>query len=195
MFTIALIVFLAFLALALFAFPWRLVRIAASNSRRVDGSISRKRAGIELKQGSNFMAEVLLVPVLATSLFMAAFFVVDRYVIPLPLLRDVLSIFDTQFAVWDENMESGQFGDVGVTYGEWARSRGYSENTGYTIRKFLKNNWLALAVVSVVAGGFFYWFITRYYLSALKAYNKKLMRRRENYRYVDVRRSIEINVL
>jgi hypothetical protein len=195
MFTIALIIFLAFLALALFAFPWRLARIAASNSRRVDGSISRKRAGIELKQGSSFMADVLLVPVLATSLFMAAFFVVDRYVIPLPLLRDVLSLFDAQFAVWDENMESGQFGDVGVTYGEWARSRGYSENTGYSIRKFLKNNWLALVVVSVVAGAFFYWFTTRYYLSALKAYNKKLMRRRENYRYVDVRRSIEINVL
>jgi hypothetical protein len=195
MFAIAFIIFLTFLALVLFAFPWRLARIAASNSRRVDGSLSKKRAGIELKQGGGFMAEVLLVPVLATSLFMAGFFIVDRYIIPLPLLRDVLSLFDTQFAVWDENMESGQFGDVGISYGEWARSRGYSDNTGYTIRKFLKNNWLAMVVISVAAGAFFYWFTTRYYLSALKAYNKRLMRRRENYRYVDVRRSIEISVL
>lgn len=137
------------------------------------------------------MGEVLLVPILATTLLTGACFLVDRYLIPLPLLRDVVSLFDLRFSVWDENMESGRFGDVGLTYGEWAQSRGYSANTGFTIRKFLKNNWLALVILSAGLAFFVYWFVIRYYLSALVEYNKELYQRREKYRVLDVIRAVE----
>lgn len=185
MLVLGLILFVAFLLLALLTFPWRLAAVAAGNAHRTDGSFSRKRARIEVRSGFSFMTEVLLAPILATTMIMGSLFVVDRYVIPLPLLRDVVSLFDAKFDVWDERMESGRFGDVGLTYGEWAKSRGYSANTSYTIRKFVKNNWLALTIVAVGGAVFIYWFVVQYYLSALIQYRNKVFGRREQYRVVD----------
>jgi hypothetical protein len=186
------IFFLAFLLLAILAFPWRLLSIAIANARRADGTLSRKRARIEYRKVGSFVAEVVLVPLLATTLLTGSLFVVDRFVIPLPLLRDVISLFDVRFSVWDENMETGEFGDVGMTYGEWAASRGYSAGTSRTIRKFMKNNWLPLTLLAILAAVFVYWFVVRYYLSVLLAYRGQLLERRERYRLIDVVRSIEV---
>ncbi len=185
MLILAVISFVAILLLALLTFPWRLAAVAVRNVRRADGSLSGKRLRIEMRGAVSFMTEVLLAPVLATTMLVGGVFVIDRYVIPLPLLRDVVSLFDAKFDVWDERMESGRFGDVGLSYGEWARSRGYSANTSYSLRKFLKNNWLALAVVVVAGAVFIYWFVVQYYLSALLQYRNKVAGRRERYRASD----------
>ena len=133
----------------------------------------------------------MLVPVLAATILTGSVFMVDRYVIPLPLLRDVISLFDIRFSVWDENMETGAFGDVGVTYGEWAASRGYGAGTGRTIRKFIKNNWLGLVLISIAIAFLVYWFVVQYYLASVIAYKRELTRRREQYRLVDVVRTTE----
>ena len=190
MLAVAILLFGAFLLLALLTFPWRLARAAVANARRLDGTVSKRRVAIEAKKGGSFMAEVLLMPLLATTLLTSGFMIVDRFMIPLPLLRDVVSLFDVRFSNWDERMESGRFGDVGVTYGEWVRSRGYSDDAGYTMRKFLKNNWLALLVAAALAGAAVYWFAVRYYIAILRRYRKLLLRRRENYRKLDVVREI-----
>lgn len=188
--TIAIFLFAAFLLLALLTFPWRLARTAVANARRLDGTISRKRAAIEARKGGSFMAEVLLVPLLATTLLSSGFMIVDQYLIPLPMLRDIVSMFDIRFSTWDERMEAGRFGDVGLTYGEWARSRGYSDDLGYTLRKFMKNNWFALIVAAALAAAAVYWFVAAYYIAILRRYRICLLRRREDYRKVDVVRSV-----
>jgi len=165
--------------------------MAWANTGRSDGSRSRKRVRIEAQRAASLLAEIVLVPVLAATILAGSIFMVDRYVIPMPLLRDVISLFDLRFSVWDENMETGEFGDVGITYGEWAASRGYSFGAGRTIRKFIKNNWLALVLISVVVSLLAYWFVMQYYLASIRAYKLELMRRREQYRLVDVVRTVE----
>ncbi len=188
---IGIAIFSVTLLLVVLAFPWRLLRMAATNAKRPDGTLSRARARIEVRKGAGFLGEVVLVPLLATTLLVGACFGVDRYLIPLPLLRDVVSLFDPRFSVWDEAMETGRFGDVGLTYGEWARSRGYSQNVGHTLRRFLKNNWLALVLLAVAATVAVYWFVIRYYLATLEAFYRELQVRSERYRRLDIRRMLE----
>lgn len=188
---IGVAIFVVTLLLVVLAFPWRLLRQAASNARRPDGTFSRARARIEVRKGVSFLGEVVLVPLLATTVLIGACFGVDRYLIPLPLLRDVVSLFDPRFSVWDEAMETGRFGDVGITYGEWARSRGYSQNVGVTLRHFLKNNWLALTLIAVTLVVAVYWFVLRYYLAALQSFYSDLQVRSERYRRLDIRRLLD----
>ncbi len=186
-----LILIVLLLVLGVFAtLPYRLLRFARANCRRMDNSFSRLRAKKELRQLVSFSAEVLMVPILALGLSGAALMAVHTWLIPLPLLEQVISLFEPSFAKWDDNMESGEFGDVGRTYGEFAESAGYSRETAYSMRKTLKHGWWVFAILFVAFAVFIYWFVTNYYLYVVDQYRKGIFERQTEYSRVDEKRML-----
>lgn len=172
-------------------FPYKLIRFAAANCRRLDGTFSRLRTKTELRQLFSFSAEVLMVPVLAIGLAGGGLLATHKFLIPIPLLDQVVSLFDVSFEKWDENMETGRFGDVGRTYGEFGKEAGYSEQTSYVLRKTLKHSWLLITVLFVAFGLFVYWFVTRYYYHIVDEYRKGIFARQVEYSRVDEKRMLK----
>lgn len=175
---------LALLAIAV-TMPYAVFREAWANTTDPDGTRHGPRLRTELSALANFFGELLLVPVLVFGITGGATFFVHEYVIPIPLVADVMSMFDPDMTVWDERMETGRLGDVGRIYGRWSEDQGFSPTRGYVVRKFLKRNWLALLIVAAGLTAFFYWFATRYYISTVVAYHEGVQHRRQHYRQED----------
>ena len=145
----------------------------------------------ELRHLVSFSAEVLMVPILAFGLGGSVLFAVNRYLIPIPLLEKTIELFDASFSKWDQNMETGKYGDIGYDYGDFGESAGYSESTSYMLRKTLKHNWLFVTLLFIAFGIFVYWFTTRYYLYIVDEYRKGVFARQVRYSRVDEKRALD----
>lgn len=171
---------LAVVAVAV-SLPYHVFHLAGQNRYRLDGTVSRKRAWKEVKHLVDFLGELLLVPLLVVTVLGGALVLVHHYVIPIPLLADLAEMFSPVPSVMEERTETGRLGDVGVLYGEWSERQGFSAGRAYVWRKLLKHNALALAFGAAVFGLFCYWFVTRYYIAVVLAYQEGILRRRKRY--------------
>ena len=190
---ILILVFLLVVSIAA-TLPYPVLRYARRNCWRLDGSFSQLRLRKELRHLVSFSAEVLMVPILAFGLSGSVLFAVNRYLIPIPLLEKAIELFDVSFAKWDENMETGKYGDIGYDYGDFGESAGYSEDTSYVLRKTLKHNWLFLTLLFIAFGVFVYWFTTRYYIYVVDQYRKGVFARQVRYSRVDEHRALSGDV-
>lgn len=169
---------IAFVALT---FPYRMMSLTVANCRRSDGRRSSRRTKREVRKLISLIGDLLLFPVLSTTFVMAIVLAVHTFVIPIPLVVDVMGMFSPDSAVWEERTETGELGDVGRIYGKWSDEQGYSSDRAYNVRKFLKRNWFILLLLAIVVVVIAYVFITGYYVSCLKSYHEGLLKRKERY--------------
>ncbi len=165
--------------------PARTFRLARANARRPDGSAHPERRRAEAEHFAGFVAELLLAPLFAVVLAGALVVGVHEYVMPIPMIADVASMFDADMAVWDERMETGKLGDVGVVYHNWRLSQGHSAASADFWRAFLRHYWPVLLGLTLLFAALQYWFWTRYYARVVEAYHGGVRRRHERYRRED----------
>ncbi len=162
-------------------FPYRMMTLTFANCRRADGQRSGRRTKKEVRKLIELLGELLLFPILGTAFITAAVLIVHTFVIPIPLVVDVMGMFSPDGTVWEERTETGELGDVGRLYGEWSDEQGFSQERAYGIRKFLKRNWLVLLLLATAITAVAYVFITGYYVSCLKSYHDGLLMRKKRY--------------
>lgn len=165
----------------LFTFPYRVIRIARSNCRRGDGELSPKRTRKEIRKAVGLIGELFLFPLISAGVITGVLLGVHSFIIPVPLVVDVTQMFSLDASVWEERTETGELGDVGRIYEEWNDEQGYSDARNYGIRKFLKRNWLVLALLGLAGAALTYWFVSGYYVQAVAEYHDGLLRRKERY--------------
>ena len=165
--------------------PYRQLRIAFKNCRRLDGTFSKKRARIELSQLTNFFAELFIIPIMVVSVTVGGLLVVHKTIIPIPLVVDIAGMFSLDPEKFEVRTETGELGDVGLIYEEWIEEQGYSQRRNLAVRKFLKDNWVALALIGLALLIIYYWFMTQYYVVSASKYTDSLRVRSQRYRERD----------
>lgn len=181
--------FLLALAFLLWMVPARCYRLAWINSRAPDGSRHPRRSRHEAKRLLDFLAELVLAPLFAFALSAGVLLFVHEFIMPIPMIADIASMYSADMAVWDARMETGKLGDVGVTYLEWRLQQGFSRASSDFWRSFLRQNWFFLAVCTLVFAAFQYWFWTRYFAATVGAYYRGLTKRRKVYMKRDMERA------
>lgn len=89
---------------------------------------------------------------------------VHNNIIPLPMARQILSAFDPDIEVWEENIEKGALGDLGEAHEDWAEAQGHGYDHSRYWQEELWANWRRY-VDAVLLIGFFgicavSWFIS-----------------------------------
>lgn len=168
--------------------PYRLFGAAFENARRADGSLSRKRRRKERKATANFVAELLVAPLVASAVLVGALMLVHNFLIPIPLAADIAAMFSPDPEVFEQRTETGDLGDVGLVYQDWSQQQGFSQSRNLTAKSFLRRNWPVLLILIAGVGGFVYWFVTRYYAQAVQRYQVGYIRRQNQYTQRDASR-------
>ena len=165
--------------------PYRQLGLAFKNCYRLDGTFSRKRARIEISQLTNFFAELFIIPIMVVAVTVGGLLIVHKTIIPIPLVVDIAEMFSINPEKFEVRTEEGELGDVGLVYEEWSDERGFSSRRNLAMRKFLKDNWVALGLIGLALLIIYYWFMTQYYVVSASKYADALNVRWRRYRERD----------
>lgn len=179
---------LVLVGLVLLTIPRHITRTAAENCRRSDGSWSKRRARREAKHVAELFGALHLVVVLFLVLTGGALMTVHHYIVPLPLVANVFSVFDPDPVQWEAN-RTDELPDVGDTFDAWRERQGFSQEETRRSREFLWTHWLLLAFITLVLGACYYWFLARFFMSSVARYGKGVLKRKKHYTSWDLRHS------
>jgi hypothetical protein len=184
---IAIILGLAFVGFISVIVPGSIVRMALQNCTRRDGSRSRKRTVSELKQLGDYLAALLVVVLIAVGTVGVALVGVNRYIVPVPIVMDVLSAFDLDPAEWKAELEGGGGpAGIGAKYESWGLQNGYSLDHLRTWEEILWKGWFFFAVGAILLMGFLCWFVGKCYVVGTARYSEGVWKRRLIYTKLDV---------
>lgn len=177
---IAILLLLMLLCLA-GPLPFRVFAVARRNARRMDGSFSTYRLRTEAKHIGSLFGEFLLVVIAAVSVFGIILMTIHEYIVPLPMVADMLSQFHLNPERWEYNIEHGDLGDMGAHYEAWSRRRGFSDSSARFWQEFLWVQWLGLAVIGLTLLYYFGRFLVHFYGTALVTYAHGVLKRNKAY--------------
>jgi len=170
-------------------------RTVLQNCFRSDKNISWARTKNEIRRFSKFVLKIIIIIVCYTAFNATLLFLCHEYIVPIPTVIKIFSVFDINPVVWEENMEIGTFGDIGEEYDEWSKGKGYSPETSRFWQEFLWNSWYILIPFMLYFGFSFYFFVFKLSLGIFMPYKKSVTRRRIFYYSVDrhrfVRKALE----
>ncbi len=185
-----LVVLLVIAGTLAFTLPKQVIRTALSNCRRSDGTWSRKRAVTEIKEVTDISGGLLLALVASFVMTIGPLLLIHITIVPIPMVLDIFGAFDVNPVQWEAGIETGNLGDVGTQYEMWGQQRGYSEEKLRFWQEFLWRSWPVLLALAAVFTGLFYWFVSRFYLSAAAHYGRRIVKRCRYYQMHDARRSV-----
>lgn len=166
--------------------PYRVFYVATRNVTRLDGTFSKGRLQREVRYATSLLGEFLLLVIIVVSISGFILLVIHEYIVPLPMVADMLSQFDLDPVQWEYNIEHGELGDMGAKYEAWSRSRGFSESSARFWQEFLWMQWIALAAIGsflAYTGGRF---LLHFYGTALVKYAHGVLSRNKAYRRRDL---------
>ena len=105
---------LVLLALCVAAVPGEVFGYARANTKTPAGQTERVRQRKELVELGGFLAGAVILPAMALVGFATATVLVHRFVVPIPFVADVFAGFDASADVWEQNIETGEQGDLGA---------------------------------------------------------------------------------
>ena len=183
---IAIILGLTFFGFIILIVPGSMVRAALQNCIRRDGSRSVKRTVSELKQLGDYLASLLVVVLIVAGTAGVAVVVVNRYLVPVPIVADVMSAFDIDPAVWEAKLEDrGGPADIGAKYESWGLQNGYSLDHLQVWEEVLWKGWFFFAVCGILLMGFLCWFVGKCYVVGTARYSEGVWKRRLIYTKLD----------
>lgn len=163
-----------------------LFRSTLRNCLRLDGSISSKRTWGEIKRLLKFMVVLLLIPLSFIAVNGMAVYFVHNYVIPIPMAKDIFSVFNIDPMVWENSIENEALGDVGAQYEEWSRKKGFSPQSARFWQETLWSNWVFFVLFALYLVGTFYFFVVKMCSAVIIYHRKGLFRRKEIYYNMDL---------
>jgi len=165
--------------------PYPSFRTAMGNCAWTDGTQSQARTKRERKHAVDFVAHVLLVPIIVVAVVGTSLIVVHEFISPIPLLLDVMGAYQVDSEAWEHAIEHEELGDVGARYEEWSGRSGFEADTARYWQEALWNNWMTLLALLVAGGGVFYVAVSKIFIGASAAYQRGVRARAEEYRMHD----------
>ena len=103
------------------------------------------------------------------------------YIVPIPILINVFSVFHLDEETWEENIFKGEAGAVRDEYEDWRKQQGISRETSLTFQKFLWHSWYILAAYGMFLMLSFYLLLFRTCRALFSHYRKQVLRRELSY--------------
>ena len=160
-------------------------RTVLQNCLRSGKNISWYRTIKEIRRFSQLILKIFITIVFYISLNATLLFFCHEYIVPIPTVIKIFSYFDIDRVIWEQNIEIGQFGDIGAEYEQWSNEEGFSPRTGRFWQEFLWNNWYILIPLILYFGFSFYVSVFKFSFGMLMHYKKRVSRRRIFYGSVD----------
>ena len=186
-----LIIMLFFTCASLVFLDTYLFRTVLQNCFRADKNISWDRTKKEIGRFSKFVLKIFIIVVWYTAFNATFLLLCHEYIVPIPTVIKIFSVFDINPVVWEENMEIGTFGDIGEEYEQWSKGKGFSPETGRFWQEFLWNYWYVLIPCMLYFGFSFYFFVFKLSLVIFMPYKKSVSRRRIFYYSLDQHRLVK----
>ena len=160
------------------------------NCFRSDKTISWARTKKEIGRFSQFVLMIFIIIVWYTAFNATLLFRWHEYIVPIPTVIKIFSVFDINPVVWEENIEIGIFGDIGEEYEEWIEEKDFSPETGRFWQEILWNYWYILIAIMLYFGVSFYFSVFKLSLAIFMRYEKSVSRQRIFYYSIDQHRSV-----
>ena len=156
-----------------------------------DGSINWTRTWRETKYLVRFVSTLLLILFLFFGICATPIVLVHSYIIPIPIVMDVLSVFSINEEVWEDNVFIGDGRKALSKYETWRKKQGISKQRAMSMQQFLWDTWYIWAAFALYAMFFFYLLLVKLFIKLFNRYKKKVFRREEVYSSRDYNYSIE----
>lgn len=155
--------------------------IALQNCFWADGRINKTRTVREIKFLARFVPSVFLILVLFSGICATPIVLVHSYVVPVPIIVKLFSAFNVYEEAWEENIFTGQAGDVEEEYEDWRADQRINQQTSLLWQKFLWHSWYILAVFSLYCIFSFYLLVVKLSLALFARYKKQVFWRETVY--------------
>jgi hypothetical protein len=175
----SLLIIMLFLSITSLVFLDKYVfRTVLQNCFRSDKNISWARTKKEIRRFSQFVLKIFIIIVLYTAFNATLLFLCHEYIVPIPTVIKIFSVFDIDPVFWEDNIEIGIFGDIGQEYEGWSNKKGFSSETGRFFQELLWNYWYILIALILYFGFSFYLSVFKLSLGMFKRYKMRVRRRK-----------------
>jgi hypothetical protein len=151
--------------------------IAVFNCFWPDGSINSTRTWREVRYLGRFLSSVLIILILFVGVTAAPIVWTHSYIVPIPIVVKVFSVFHLDEEAWEENIFTGEAGAIREEYEDWRKERGISRETSLTLQKFLWHSWHILIAYGLFLMVSFYLLLFRSCRVLFSHYKKQVLRR------------------
>ena len=148
------------------------------NCFRSDNKISWDRTKKEIRRFSQLILKIVMIIVLYIAFNATLLFLCHEYIVPIPTVIKIFSVFNIDPVVWEDNIEIGIFGDIGAEYDRWSNKKGYSYETDRFFQEFLWDYWYILIALILYFGVSFYLSVFKFSLGMFKPYKMGVKRRK-----------------
>lgn len=172
-----------FLAAIVILDPKRGLSLALRNCIRMDGRWHPQRFKIEVKNLLKVISVLVMLPIIYLSLSVVTIWVVNQYIVPLPFVFKLATVFHPEEEAWEANIDEafGSMAGMAEEYEKWGRKRGMSAPTAKLMEKTLWHGWpvyLALGIFLAVSA---FLICIRLLVKTVRRYRWSLTARKERY--------------
>ena len=162
--------------------------LALRNCIRLDGRWHPQRSRVEARGLLKVITLLIVVPVIYLVTSVAIIWAVNQYIVPLPFVFKLASVFHIEEEAWEANIENafGSMAGMAEEYEAWGRERGMSAPTAKLMEKTLWHGWPVYVGLGLFLGLNAYIFCIRLIIKAVRRYRQNLNVRKERYYDADL---------
>ncbi len=178
-----------FLAAIVILNPEGGLALALRNCIRLDGRWHPIRCGIEIRSLIQVVVVLVCLPILYIGMSVGVIWAVNQYVVPLPFVFKLASVFHIEEEAWEANIEEtfGSMKEVAREYEAWGQERGMSAGTARLMEKTLWHGWPVYLGLGLFLGLNAYLICVRLLVKAVRRYGRGLNTRKERYYDMDLK--------
>jgi len=172
-----------FLAAIVILDPKRGLTLVLRNCIRLDGRWQPQRCRIEVKNLVKVIVLLMMLPVVYVGFCVAAIWAVNQYIVPLPFVFKLATVFHMEEEAWEDNIVEafGSMQGVAEEYEAWGRERGMSAPTAKLMEKTLWHGWPVYLGLGIFLGLNAYLLCIRLIAKTVRRYRQDLTARKERY--------------
>ena len=172
-----------FLAAIVILDPSRGLALALRNCIRLDGRWHPQRWKIEIQDLLRVMGLMVTLPLAYLIVSLAVIWTVNQYVVPLPFVFKLATVFHVEEEAWEANIEDtfGSMAKMAEVYEDWGRKRGMSAPTAKLMEKTLWHGWPVYLALGLFLGVSAFLFCIRILVKTMRRYRRDLTARKERY--------------
>ncbi len=155
--------------------------VAVLNCFWPDGTINRDRLWREVRYLVRFLSSLLIAIIVFIGISTAPIVWVHTYMVPIPIVAKIFSVFDLDEETWEENVFTGQAGEVVKEYEAWRKDQGMSRQTSLNLQKFLWHSWYTLVAYGLYLVVLFYLLLMKVSHSLFFNYKRQVLSRERAY--------------
>jgi hypothetical protein len=177
-----------FLAAIVLLDPKKGPALVLRNCIRLDGRWHPQRGRLEIRDLLRLISMVLSLLLLYIAVNLGAIWAVNQYIVPLPFVFKLATVFHVEEKVWEANIEDtfGSMPKVAREYEAWGHKHGLSTHTAKLVQKTLRHRWPIYLGLGIFLGLSAFLLCILLIVGKVRRYRQNLRYRKEYYYDIDL---------